>query len=55
MERIEGLRGTIVGLDTAPPIYLIEENPAVLSVVRSLFEALDRGEFRVVSSRPTLT
>ena len=51
MEWIEALGGTIVGLDTAPLIYLIEENLTFLPV----FEALDRGEFRVVTSVLTLT
>jgi len=27
MEWIEALRGSVVGLDTAPLIYFIEENP----------------------------
>ena len=55
MEWIEALGGTIVGLDTAPLIYLIEENLTFLPVVRPFFEALDRGEFRVVTSVLTLT
>ena len=55
MEWIEALSGTIVGLDTAPLIYLIEENPTFLPFVRPFFEALDRGEFRVVTSMLTLT
>jgi hypothetical protein len=33
MEWIEALRGTVVGLDTAPLIYLIEENSAYLPFV----------------------
>lgn len=55
MEWIEALGGTIVGLDTAPLIYLIEENPSFLPFVRPFFEAVDRGEFRVVTSTLTLT
>ena len=55
MEWIEALGGTIVCLDTAPLIYLIEENLTFLPVVRPFFEALDRGEFRVVTSVLTLT
>jgi hypothetical protein len=27
MEWVDGLRGSVVGLDTAPLIYFIEENP----------------------------
>jgi predicted nucleic acid-binding protein len=55
MEWIEALAGTTVGLDTAPLIYLIEENPIFLPFVRPFFEAVDRGEFRVVTSILTLT
>src|SRR5437764_9547125 len=55
MEWIEALRGTVVGLDTAPLIYFIEENPSYLHVVRPFFEAVDRGEFRVITSILTLT
>jgi predicted nucleic acid-binding protein len=54
MEWIEALRGTIVGLDTAPIIYLIEENTAYLSYLRPFFEAVDRGEFEIVTSTITL-
>jgi predicted nucleic acid-binding protein len=55
MEWIEALRGTVVGLDTAPLIYLIEENPFYLASLRSFFESVDQGEFRVVTSVVTLT
>ena len=55
MEWIETLRGAIVGLDTAPLIYFIEENPTYLPIVGRFFEAVDRGEFRVVTSVLTLT
>ena len=55
MEWIEALRGSVVGLDTAPLIYFIEENPTYLPVVRPFFEAVDQGEFRVVTLVLTLT
>jgi predicted nucleic acid-binding protein len=55
MEWIEALRGTVVGLDTAPLIYLIEENSVYLPFVRPFFEAANRGEFRVITSILTLT
>ena len=55
MEWVAALRGAVVGLDTAPLIYLIEENPTYLPMVRPFFEALDRGEFRVTTSILTLT
>src|SRR5687767_3515608 len=54
MEWIDVLRGTIVGLDTAPLIYLIEENPSYLPFVRPFFEAVDLGEFQLVTSTLTL-
>ena len=52
---IERLHGTVVAVDTAPLIYLIEENPSYLSRVRPFFEAVDRGELQVVTSTLTLT
>jgi predicted nucleic acid-binding protein len=55
MEWIEALRGTVVGLDTAPLIYFIEENSTYLPYVRPFFEAVDHGEFRVTTSVLTLT
>jgi predicted nucleic acid-binding protein len=55
MEWIDALRGTVVGVDTAPLIYLIEENSLYLPFVRPFFEAVDRGDFRVVTSILTLT
>lgn len=51
---IESLRGQVVALDTAPIIYLIQENPTYLQSVRPFFEALDRGEFRAVTTVLTL-
>lgn len=54
MEWIERLRGEIVGLDTAPIIYWVEENPNYLRLVQPFFEALDRGEFEAVTSTVSL-
>ncbi len=54
MEWLKSLQGTVVGMDTAPLIYFIEENPAYLDIVRPFFIALDRGDFRVVTSIVTL-
>jgi len=51
---IENLRGKIVGLDTSPLIYFIEEDPTYLEKIRPFFVAMDRGEFRVVTSVVTL-
>jgi predicted nucleic acid-binding protein len=55
VEWIDALRGTVVGLDTAPLIYFIEEHPIWLPVVQPFFNALDRGVFRVVTSTLTVT
>lgn len=54
MEWINDLREKTVGLDTAPLIYFIEENPNYLEAVRLFFEAMDRGDFAVVTSTVTL-
>ena len=51
---LTALQGKVVGLDTAPLIYLIEEHPVYLDRVRPFFEAMDRGEFAVVTSTVTL-
>jgi predicted nucleic acid-binding protein len=44
----------VVGLDTAPLIYFIEENPLYLDMVRPFFDALDLGLFSAVTSTVTL-
>jgi predicted nucleic acid-binding protein len=54
MEWINQLQGQVVGLDSAPLIYFIEQSPRYLEMVRLFFRALDRGEFRVVTSVLTL-
>ncbi len=54
MEWVNALKGRIVGLDTSPLIYFIEENPTYLETIRPFFEALDRGEFRAITSVVTL-
>ncbi len=54
MEWIDDLRGKTIGLDTAPLIYFIEENPPYIETVRLFFEAMDRGDFLVVTSTVTL-
>ncbi|RZN40597.1 MAG: type II toxin-antitoxin system VapC family toxin [Methanosarcinales archaeon] len=51
---LEPLQGVVVGLDTAPLIYFIEENLDYLNIVRPFFAAVDRGDFRVVTSIVTL-
>jgi predicted nucleic acid-binding protein len=54
VEWINELSGKTVGLDTAPLIYFIEENLTYLDAVRHFFEAMDRGDFIVVTSTITL-
>jgi predicted nucleic acid-binding protein len=54
VEWINDLQRKTVGLDTAPLIYFIEEDPAYIETVRLFFEAMDRGEFLVVTSTVTL-
>ncbi|HEU5440882.1 MAG TPA: PIN domain-containing protein [Ktedonobacterales bacterium] len=51
---VDALRGTLVGIDTAPLIYYIETNPAYIQIVDPFFDALDLGELRVVTSFVTL-
>ena len=46
---------TLVGLDTAPLIYFVEERPSYLYLVDPFFEAVERGEIQVVTSTVTLT
>jgi predicted nucleic acid-binding protein len=54
LEWITLLSGATVGLDTAPLIYFIEENPSHISKLQPFFEAAERGEFRLVTSVVTL-
>lgn len=55
MEWLIQLQGQVVGLDTAPLIYFIEQNEAYLQRVRAFFQAMSQGEFQVVTSTLTLT
>ena len=41
-------------LDTAPVIYLIEQNPAYLDLVKSVFERVDDGRLNAVTTPVTL-
>ena len=54
MEWINDLKGKTVGLDTAPLIYFMEENPLYIDAVKLFFEAMDKEEFTVVTSTVTL-
>jgi len=55
MEWLTQLQGQVVGLDTAPLIYLIEQHPNYVERIRASFTAMDAGEFQVVTSTLTLT
>jgi predicted nucleic acid-binding protein len=54
VEWLAALQGRVVGIDTAPLIYFIEENPRYLKTMIPFFKALSRGEFRAVTSVITL-
>jgi len=54
MEWLASLRGKIVGLDTAPIIYYIENNPLYVDMMRFFFQAVQREECAVVTSTLTL-
>jgi len=51
---VENLRGQVVGLDTAPLIYYVERNSAYRDMLRLFFQAVDRGEFALITSVVTL-
>ena len=50
MEWVKSLRGTTVGLDTAPVIYYREKNPSYVDLMRSFFESVQKGECSAVTS-----
>ena len=54
MEWLSPMQGKIVGLDTAPLIYFIEENSTYFPMVQPFFQAASAGEFTVVTSVVTL-
>jgi predicted nucleic acid-binding protein len=51
---LDSLHGNLVGFDTMPLIYYIEEHPNYSNVVDPFFEAIERSEFKVVTSIVTL-
>ncbi|MGA7886456.1 MAG: PIN domain-containing protein [Acidobacteriaceae bacterium] len=55
MEWLSSLRGTAVGLDTAPLIYFIEKHPRYLPLVQPFFAAVEDGDVTAVTSTLTLT
>jgi predicted nucleic acid-binding protein len=52
---VNRLPGRTVALDTAPLIYFVEENPAFIELIKPFFEALERADFRAVTSTLTIT
>lgn len=54
MEWVSKLQGKTVGLDTAPQIYFIEDNPAYSEKIRGFFEAIDEEAITAVTSTVTL-
>src|SRR2546423_772839 len=51
---VDDWHGQIVGLDTAPLIYYLEEHPTYLPLVDPFFDALARGDLHAVTSTVTL-
>jgi predicted nucleic acid-binding protein len=51
---VEDFRGKIVGLDTAPLIYYIEDHPTYAELLSPFFDAVKSGEIRIVTSTVTL-
>ena len=54
MDWLRELRGAVVGLDTAPLIYFLQDDASYGPVVQPFFEAMDRGDFSAVTSTLTL-
>jgi predicted nucleic acid-binding protein len=54
LEWVNRLEGTIVGLDTSPLIYFVEEHPRYMDVVQPFFESVHHGGITVVTSVITL-
>lgn len=48
------ISGRLVAFDTAPLIYYIEENPIYLPIVDELFDTIDSGDARGITSVLTL-
>ena len=55
MEWLTQLQAQVIGLDTAPLIYFIEQNEKYIQLVDSFFQGMSQGQFQVVTSTLTLT
>jgi predicted nucleic acid-binding protein len=51
---VEDLKGKVVGLDTSPFIYYVEQYTDYIDMLRKFFHAVDRGEILIVTSVITL-
>lgn len=51
---LDSLQGKVVGLDTAPLIYYIEDHPTYRKIVDPFFDMMERGELAVTTSTLTL-
>ncbi len=54
MEWIEQIAGQVIALDTAPLIAFIAPEAPYIDLVRPLFQAIDRGQIRAITSTVTL-
>ena len=54
MGLVEQLKGSKVGIDTAPLIYFVEKHPIYLNVVRPVFKAIEVGNIEAMTSTITL-
>ena len=54
MEWLERFSDQVIGLDTAPIIYFIEENSTYFKLIQPFFKSLAKGRFSVVTSTITL-
>lgn len=51
---VEALSGKIVGVDTAPFIYYMEDSPVYADMLEPVFQAATRGDISLVTSTLTL-
>jgi predicted nucleic acid-binding protein len=52
-EALEGV--AVLGLDTAPLIYFVEQHPVYVDIMRAIIQRIDQGRIAAVSSVVTLT
>jgi predicted nucleic acid-binding protein len=55
LDWLKRIQGTIVGIDTAPLIYFIEEHPKYLSLLDAFFLAAKERKISLVTSSLTIT